>query len=366
MNDFFVAQLLAWFDVHKRDLPWRHTQNPYFIWLSEIILQQTRIAQGLPYYENFVKTFPTITDLAQADQEQVLRLWQGLGYYSRARNMHQTAQEIFFEKNSLFPNNFSDLKKLKGIGDYTAAAIASFAFDEKVAVVDGNVFRVLSRFFGIEQDIASGKGKKYFQEFAQAILPTSQTATYNQAIMEFGALHCSPQKPDCLSCVLQPNCVAFAQNKQSRLPIKTKKINTKDRFFDYLVFFYKDKFLLKVRTEGDIWQGLYDFCLVENQNCPPFLSDLYAFCVQNELFFGEKTWKNTVLLKDVSATHRHLLSHQRIFAKFYLLEISEQKFLEQLKNTYLLQEFDREQIQNLPKPILIANYVEKNLFKIFV
>ncbi|TAE12733.1 MAG: A/G-specific adenine glycosylase [Bacteroidetes bacterium] len=233
----FAQTLLAWYPDHKRDLPWRDTPNPYHIWLSEVILQQTRVKQGLPYYVAFVELFPTVQDLANASEELVMRTWQGLGYYSRARNMHATAKIIAQAWQGNFPTTKADLIKLKGIGEYTASAIASFAFGEQVAVVDGNVFRVLSRFFGIEADISSPKGVKHFQELAKTLLPTQQSQTYNQAIMEFGALQCTPQKPNCMFCPLQAGCVAHATGKQDSLPVKTQKI--KQVVYTWQWFFIK-------------------------------------------------------------------------------------------------------------------------------
>ncbi|MBC7642470.1 MAG: A/G-specific adenine glycosylase, partial [Flavobacterium sp.] len=216
--------LIKWYLQHKRDLPWRKTYNPYLIWLSEIMLQQTRVAQGLPFYFRFTAAFPTVFDLANASEEQVLKLWQGLGYYSRARNLHKTAQIVAFEMNGIFPDNFSDLLKLRGIGDYTAAAIASFAYNEVVPVVDGNVFRVLSRYFDVHNDISIHSTKKIFSDLALEIMPKNNPATFNQAIMEFGALQCVPKNPNCLICPFNNSCAALQKNKIHLLPVKTKKI----------------------------------------------------------------------------------------------------------------------------------------------
>ena len=223
----FSNSLLLWYLQNKRDLPWRNTTNPYPIWLSEIMLQQTRVAQGLPYFLAFTEAFPTILDLAKADEEQVLKLWQGLGYYSRARNMHKTAQIIAFELGGNFPNNYNDLIKLKGIGEYTAAAIASFAFNEVVPAVDGNVFRVLSRYFNIDTDIASSGAKKEFTALAKELIPNDNPALFNQAIMEFGALQCVPKNPNCESCIFNSSCAALQKKKVAELPVKSKKV--KDR-----------------------------------------------------------------------------------------------------------------------------------------
>ncbi|MEY2629135.1 MAG: Adenine glycosylase, partial [Bacteroidota bacterium] len=232
----FSKSLIQWYLQNKRDLPWRNTIDPYFIWLSEIMLQQTRVAQGLPYFLRFTEAFPTVFDLAKADEEQVLKLWQGLGYYSRARNLHKTAQQVAFEYNGEFPKSYAELLKLKGIGEYTAAAIASFAYNESVPVVDGNVYRVLSRYFEVETDIASLGAKKEFTQLAAELLPAGEANLFNQAIMEFGALQCVPKNPNCTNCIFSDSCAALQKKKVDQLPVKSKKIKVKTRFFTYLVF----------------------------------------------------------------------------------------------------------------------------------
>ena len=240
----FKNKLTNWYSIHKRDLPWRQTKNPYNIWLSEIILQQTQVKQGLPYYEAFVKQYPTIFDLANASEEDVLKLWQGLGYYSRARNLHTTAKHIAFELNGEFPNNYKDLIKLKGVGDYTASAIASIAFNEVAAVVDGNVYRVLSRYFGIKTPINSTTGIKEFKALASSLIDTEQPATFNQAIMEFGAIQCKPKSPYCVICPLNDKCIALQKNAIDALPVKLKKTKVTKKFFNFLVCLDKDKRIL--------------------------------------------------------------------------------------------------------------------------
>jgi len=232
----FAKTLTSWYLQNKRDLPWRNTENPYFIWLSEIMLQQTRVAQGLPYFLRFVQSFPTVFDLAKADEEKVLKLWQGLGYYSRARNLHKTAQHIAFELDGVFPNNYNDLLKLKGIGEYTAAAIASFSYHEAVPVVDGNVFRVLARYFDIETDIAQASAKKEFSALAYELMPKDSPALFNQAIMEFGALQCVPRNPDCSICPLNSGCLALQKKKVDQLPVKSKK-QKRETVFSITLFF---------------------------------------------------------------------------------------------------------------------------------
>jgi len=263
----FSNYLIQWYLQNKRELPWRNSQNPYEIWLSEIILQQTRVAQGLPYFESFLAHFPTVFDLAKASEEQVLKLWQGLGYYSRARNLHQTAKIIAFEKEGQFPKTYNELLELKGIGSYTAAAIASFAYDEAVPVVDGNVFRVLSRYFNVESDISSSKAKNEFTALAKEVMDSKQPALFNQAIMEFGALQCVPKNPDCSVCVFNTSCAALQMKKVQSLPLKLKKTKIAKRFFNYLVFQdANNNSVVNKRTSTGIWHNLYEFPLIETEN----------------------------------------------------------------------------------------------------
>ena len=247
-------QLHFWYNKNKRNLPWRETSNPYNIWLSEIILQQTRVEQGLPYYYKFIESYQTITDFANANLNDILKLWQGLGYYSRARNMHIAAQYIRDNNKGEFPDNYNELVKLKGIGPYTAAAIASFAFNEKKAVVDGNVYRVIARFDGIYTDINSTIGKHEFAKIADELLDINNPAIHNQAMMELGAMVCKPQNPDCENCPISNNCFAFLNNEQKNLPVKIKKVKVKTRFFNYLIFDYYGNTYLNQRGANDIWQ----------------------------------------------------------------------------------------------------------------
>jgi A/G-specific adenine glycosylase len=344
----FSPRLLAWYERNKRELPWRETSDPYKIWLSEIILQQTRVMQGLPYYKDFVSKYPTIIDLARASEQEVLRLWQGLGYYSRARNMLHTAQIIAFEKNGVFPDNYEELLKLKGIGSYTAAAIASFAFREKVAVLDGNVFRVLARVFGISTDILSHEAKKIFSAKANSLISEDKPDIFNQAMMELGALVCTPQSPDCLLCPFSEDCVACLTGKQQEFPVKIKKTKVRKRFFHYLIFEIDDQFALKERTSKDIWQGLYDFYLLESDDFKPITN--LADTVLTQLLTGAE-----VEVSDEVFTHQ--LTHQRIFTKFWLVYLkneTQQKAVEQLG----LQFYSLEEINHLPKPILIDKYMK--------
>ena len=261
----FSSSIISWYNDNKRDLPWRQTEDPYKIWLSEIILQQTRVEQGSSYYDALISKYPTITSLADANADDVLRLWQGLGYYSRARNLHAAAKYVKNELNGVFPNTYDEIIKLKGVGDYTASAISSFAFKEVKPVLDGNVFRVIARHFGIFSDIAKAGSKKDFKKVLFEIIDSKRPDTFNQAIMEFGALQCSPKKPNCLFCPLNHSCYAYSHDKQGELPIKIKKIKRKSRYFNYIIIKCKDKIALHKRSSGDIWEGLYEFPLHESK-----------------------------------------------------------------------------------------------------
>lgn len=315
----FSFDLLQWYALNKRDLPWRKTINPYYIWLSEIILQQTRVKQGLPYYLKFVKAFPKVQDLALADEDKVLKLWQGLGYYSRARNLHFSAKFILENHNGKFPNNYDEILSLKGVGLYTAAAISSFSFQLPFAVVDGNVIRVLSRVFGIATPFDSAEGKKQFQLLAQDLLDMKNPAEHNQAIMEFGALQCIPKSPKCESCPFNNECVAFNTNEVLNLPIKSQKIKVKDRYLNFLVVNQKQQILLGKRNSG-IWQGLYEFPFLEFKNN---LSEDEVFKSAEWLgVFGKSNPK----ISSISEKYIHKLSHQKIHAKFWELEVESLQF----------------------------------------
>lgn len=336
-SKFFVENIIAWYKKHHRKLPWRNTQNPYHIWLSEIILQQTRVKQGLPYYLKFVERYPTLQDLASASDNEVFRLWQGLGYYNRAKNMLTAARHLCENNQGEFPKNYQELLKLKGIGKYTAAAIASFAFNEKVAVLDGNVFRVLARYFGIYTDIASPQGEKEFRALAESIVPEN-SSEYNQAIMEFGALQCTPQKPNCMFCPLREHCFAFAYQEQESLPVKISKTQMRERFFAYIIWHNEDKIALKKRLHKDIWQNLYDFDLQEKIS----LDELHQIQVQVQ---------GTFLM--ASEILKHQLTHQKIFIRFFHFESPTPNLVD--KN---LEWYSWQAVQNLPKPIIIANYLQ--------
>jgi len=365
-NSDFSFNLMGWYEQHKRTLPWRNIQDPYLIWLSEIILQQTRVSQGLPYYLRFAEAFPTVADMAKAEEKEVLRLWQGLGYYSRARNMHQSSKMVIEKFGGQFPNTYQEILALKGVGSYTAAAIASFAFGEAVAVVDGNVFRVLARVFGVEEDIASGKGQKIFQALANELLPKNQSAIYNQAIMEFGAMYCKPTAPDCPNCIFRDNCFAFAHKKQSVLPIKIKKLKIKYRSFNYLVFSYQNKLMMKERGEGDIWQGLYDFALLETDEITSIENEEHTIEILRDKLLDMsllamqigKTIIPNLTVERVSQSYKHVLTHQQISAQFIYLQIHSDNLAEKILMENNLQLYTMDEVNELPKPILIVNYLK--------
>ena len=339
-NQFFSNSIISWYRENPRNLPWRETQDPYKIWLSEIILQQTRVAQGLPYYEAFSKAYPTVQALAEAPEEEVLRLWQGLGYYSRARNLHGCAKYIWSELGGVFPNRYATLIQLKGVGNYTAAAIASFAFGEVQAVVDGNVFRVLARYFGIATDIASGKGKKEFEALANQLIPDNSPGEFNQAMMDFGSRCCVPKNPSCAECPLSSSCFAFQKGLISSLPVKINKTKVKERVLNYLVIRCAGQVVWNKRAAGDIWTGLYDFPLLEQESFP----------------WQDNLGREAVLFPK---KYRHLLSHQRILGSFWEIELSPNKRAE-LAKWCQKEGFDlveHEQIDALPKPKLIVRYL---------
>lgn len=342
----FTNSLTKWYLQNKRDLPWRNTQNPYFIWLSEIMLQQTRVAQGLPYFLSFTAVFPTVFDLANASEEQVLKLWQGLGYYSRARNLHKTAQKIAFEYNGIFPDNYTDLLQLKGIGDYTAAAIASFSYNEVVPVVDGNVFRVLSRYFDIESDIAIGSTKKEFASLALELMPKDNPALFNQAIMEFGALQCVPKSPNCEICVLNEGCLALKKKKVGQLPVKSKKLKVRNRYFNYIIYIDEQQnTIIQKRSDKGIWHNLYEFPLVETVTEVDF--ETISNTVQEKPFIENKI---TSISELNTTSQLHKLSHQHLYIKFWKVNV--QGILEN--------GLDYKSVLSFPFPIVLYNFAEKN------
>ncbi|MBC8006034.1 MAG: A/G-specific adenine glycosylase [Verrucomicrobia bacterium] len=303
--DIFNSNIHQWYSKFKRDLPWRNTHDPYFIWLSEIILQQTRVDQGLAYYSKFVDEFPTITSLAQATEDQVLKLWQGLGYYSRARNLHFTAKYIKDQYYGKFPDKYHELLLLKGIGHYTAAAIASISFNEQVPAVDGNVFRVLSRYFGISDPIDTTQGKKVFTKLAGDLIKGTDPGMHNQALMEFGALQCTPQKPNCLECPLMNHCYAYSANKTADFPVKQNKTKQRDRYFSYFVLHHEEHTWIKKRLNKDIWKNLYEFPMIETLSATS-IETLFSMQEVKQLVSSDFVVGKIVDWKV------HLLSHQKI------------------------------------------------------
>lgn len=343
----FSQLLIDWYRANKRDLPWRYTSDPYKIWVSEVILQQTRVAQGLGYYLNFVETFPDLKSLADADIDLILKVWQGLGYYTRARNMHSTAQYISNELNGVFPDSYQELIKLRGIGDYTAAAIAAFAFNEPVAAVDGNVYRIFARFFGIETPIDTTGGKKELKAVAQSMVDVSRPGIYNQAIMDFGGTVCTPKRPNCYECPVMELCVAFRNRTVDLLPIKCKKVKQTVRYFSYVIPVSNGKTFIGKRIGNDIWHSLYEFPLVETT----------SECSIDELVRSEG-WKNLfgeqlAEILHVSGTTKYVLSHQKIFARFVVVSLGHSQNVE--VKGYTSVEFEK--IEGYSTPRLIEGYL---------
>jgi len=341
----FAKQLINWYTDNKRDLPWRNTTNPYYIWLSEIILQQTQVVQGLPYYTAFTTNFPTVFDLAKAEEQEVLKLWQGLGYYSRARNLYASAKYIVDELDGQFPDTFDDIIKLKGVGDYTASAIASISFNEVTAVVDGNVYRALSRIYGIYTPINTGKGFKEFKMLAQQLIDVKQPATFNQAIMEFGARLCKPKNPDCNNCPFNNTCVALEKAVITDLPVKIKSAKVTKKYFNFIVMLSKDgKTVLQQRLGSGIWQNLYQFPLIETDKDASFDSiedQIKLIAPLKEQFLELSLYNEKAII--------HKLSHQHLYTKFWIVSL-DSKLPEGIA-------FDK--IKDFPVPILIGNFIEK-------
>ncbi|MEO8932945.1 MAG: A/G-specific adenine glycosylase [Xanthomarina sp.] len=337
--------LTSWYSNNKRDFPWRNTTNPYYIWLSEIILQQTQTKQGQPYYEAFIAKYPTIFDLANAEESAVLKLWQGLGYYSRARNLHATAKYITIDLNGVFPNTYNKLLTLKGVGDYTASAIASICFNENTPVLDGNVYRFLSRYYGIETPINTSAGFKVFKSLAQDILDKSNPALHNQAIMDFGSSQCSPSSPNCIICPFNKACVAFNEGTVAKLPVKLKAKKPAKKYFNFLVFVSDSGETILEKREGKgIWENLYQFPLIETER------------IQDEKRF-QLELRNHALMKDLNYKLFlynendivHKLSHQHLHTKFWVLNVSE------LPETGI----SIKKLRDYAVPVLIGNFIEE-------
>lgn len=325
----FIHYILQWFYQNKRSLPWRNSRDPYKIWISEIILQQTRIAQGLHYFTRFISHFPDIDSLAKASEQDVLRLWQGLGYYSRARNLHKASKIIKEKYNGVFPDNFDELKKLPGIGPYTAAAISSICFKEAVPAIDGNAYRVYSRFFGIEDNIASGKSFKIFFDLGKSIIPKNEPGDFNEAIMELGATVCLPQKPICDICPLDTKCFALIYDKVQKLPVNKKEIKIANKSIDYFFIYFGNSFLIKHRNKKGIWKNMYDF----PENNPS------QFNLKPKLSYRVK----------------HILTHQKIIISFY--EIDAKKDFYNLAEVLGCEIVDSSSINKFPLPKPIENFI---------
>lgn len=336
----FVFALEQWYELHKRNLPWRGTHDPYRIWVSEIILQQTRVVQGYDYYLHFISEFPDVAALAAAPEEKVLRVWQGLGYYSRARNMLAAARTVMEKYGGQFPADYSEVRGLKGIGDYTAAAICSIAYNQPYAVLDGNVFRVLSRYFAVDLPIDSTDGRKYFKHLADEMLDRCRPGYYNQAIMDFGALQCVPKSPDCLDCPLADSCLAFAEGKVENFPRKEKKTAVNDRFLFYVIIRKGDSVYLHRRGDKDIWAGLYEPYLVEYPGVPSEQEMAQRLDSQ----FGDAL----IRVRRLVDRRKHVLTHRRLWINACLVEV---------RPDYELQDYELVKIKGIrkypmPKPIV--------------
>ena len=338
----FQEKIKNWYQINKRNLPWRNTTDPYKIWISEIILQQTQVSQGLPYYHRFVSEFSTVTELANADEDHILKLWQGLGYYSRARNLHYTAKVIRDKYNSNFPSDYDSIKKLKGVGDYTAAAISSFCFKLPYAVLDGNVYRLLSRYFGIDVPIDTSIGKKKFKEISQELICKREPDIYNQAIMEFGSLQCRSKNPNCSQCILKSTCDSYETELVSLLPIKSKLSKVVDRYFNFIIFISGSYTFIHKRKNG-IWKSLYQFPLIEGE---------FSFDeIKNKSEWRHLINNKEINLKYSSSTITHKLTHQRIHAVFHHVEIEDLHSKEYMR-------VDLSTLQNYPTPRLIEKYIQ--------
>ncbi|QTV06569.1 A/G-specific adenine glycosylase [Faecalibacter bovis] len=338
----FNYLILSWFDKNKRELPWRNTRNPFHIWLSEIILQQTRVEQGKNFYLNFITEFDTVNDLAKADEQKVLKLWQGLGYYSRARNLHFTAQFVSNELNGVFPDTFKELKKLKGIGDYTAAAIASIVYNEPVPAVDGNMFRVFSRYFNVEDDISLAKTKKVFWDLGIEVIDEKRPGDFNQAVMDLGATICLPKAAKCDICPLNESCEALRLNKVQELPIKTKKVKVSNRFLHFILVQNGNEIGLVKREGNDVWRNLFTLPMIETT------TDL----LDNE----DLIHQNIHLDLSFISEEKHILSHQNLFIKYYRYIPNVSK-IEHLRNLSDFEWINLNEIENYPLPKPIENFI---------
>lgn len=341
----FSSKLFHWYQKNKRDLPWRKTKDPYKIWISEVILQQTRVKQGIPYYTKFMEKYSSLNELSLASEEEVLLLWQGLGYYKRAINLLESAKIIVKKNNGIFPNTFDDILKIKGVGDYTASAISSICYSEKEVVVDGNVFRFISRLFGIKRDIKLKSTFIFFKKKLKSLIENVNPGDFNQALMEFGALQCVPINPLCDSCIYKLQCKAYIMKDVKSYPLKKIKVIKKKRYFNYIVISTKKKIIFKKRTGDDIWKNLYEFPLIEGNH-----SKLEQITNEKKFIFLTKKLKTPLKFIKL-VTEKHLLSHQILNIKFWLF-FSEESF----KNTVSVEE-----IINFPKPVVISDFINKHL-----
>lgn len=342
-------KLREWYQINKRDLPWRNSADPYIIWISEIMLQQTHVAQGYDYFLRFTECFPDVKALAEAPEDEVMKYWEGLGYYSRARNLHAAAKRIMTDFNGQFPEQYEDVLSLKGVGAYTAAAIVSFVWNQPYAVVDGNVYRVLSRLFGLETPIDTGKGKKDFYDLATQIMDRDHAGEHNQAVMEFGALHCVPRNPDCLTCVFADSCLAYASNKVSSLPFKQGKTKVRPRYFHYFHIINGNETFLHKRPSGDIWQGLYEFPLIETPS-PMEFAELEQSPSFRALFSGSEGLEIGYTLSGI----KHVLSHQTLNTSFYQIRIQKTG-----NNLERYKRISSENLNDYAIPRLLHIYLEK-------
>ncbi|NDW13445.1 A/G-specific adenine glycosylase [Bacteroides sp. 214] len=342
-RSLFSTRVIEWYELNKRELPWRDVTTPYVIWISEIILQQTRVAQGYDYFVRFIERFPDLTTLAAAEEDEVLKYWQGLGYYSRARNLHAAAKKL----KGVFPRTYSEVLAMKGVGEYTAAAICSFAYNMPYAVVDGNVYRVLARYLGVDVPIDSTQGKKIFAALADELMDKSRPATYNQAIMEFGALQCVPNSPDCGSCPMIDGCVAYASAAVAKLPVKQNKLKTKDRFFNYIYVRAGAYTFIHRRAANDIWKGLYELPLVETE----VMLSADAF-VASDAFYTLVNASEKPIVRLLSSGHKHVLSHQIIYANFYEVILPENA-----RSFSAYKKIRRDEIDDYAVPRLIHNFL---------
>ncbi len=343
----FLQNIYHWFRNNKRNLPWRNTSDPYKIWISEIILQQTRVDQGKAYYLRFIENFPTVAHVAMAQEDEILKFWQGLGYYSRARNLHYTAKYIHNELNGKFPENHKELLQLRGIGPYTAAAIASIAFDLPHSAVDGNIYRVLARYFGIHIPIDTGKGKKVFSALAEDLLPEKHIGFHNQTLMEFGAIQCTPKSPECNRCPVAGNCYAFNHALVDKLPAKSKQTKQRNRYFYYYYIDAGDFTYLEKRTRKDIWQNLFQFPLQEAKNDIPEnkLSKLENFPLRSSCRGN---------IREISTPKKHVLTHQIIFARLIHVEVQNPECL----NHNFLQ-VNKKDISTFAVPRLMEKFIQE-------